>query len=217
MTDIVIASEIAEYAADLGVSEVVHFTRNSGMLGIARHGALLARMHLPDAEHLRYVYEANAKVRRDSNYLGYVNLSIERINATFFSIAANKWYAGQDGLYWCLLAFAPEIIAHQGVLFATTNNMYSGVRRAAGLQGLKALYSTPIIQWEGRLARRTTDMQPSWPTCRQAEVLYPNEVPLRYLRTVYVTEHEHADEVHGWLTTFGYHEIKVLVRREVFE
>lgn len=95
--------------------------------------------------------------------------------------------------------------------------MYTGVKRADGLQGLKALYRSPVTQWEGKLVYRTADMKSSWPTCRQAEVLYPNEVTLQYLRTVYVLEDEHADEVHGWLKTFNHFGINVVVRPEAFQ
>lgn len=87
MTGIPVIDDIAQHIEALGITEIVHFTRNTGMLGIARSGALLARAHLSAAKHLEYIYEANAKVRRDLDHLDYVNLSIDRINASFFSVA----------------------------------------------------------------------------------------------------------------------------------
>ena len=211
-----VLDDVTALVDELNISEVVHFTRNSGMLGIARLGNVLAREHLPRNQYIEHVYRPNAKLRKDVDQLNYVNLSIERINASFFDISANKWSRGEDDLYWCVLAFTPDILAHSGVLFATTNNMYTGVERAPGADGLRSLYAQHVTQWDGMIVRRSEGTKQAWPTCRQAEVLYPNKVSLNFLKAVYVREHAQADEVHGWLRTFGCKRVPVDVRRDAF-
>jgi hypothetical protein len=93
------------------------------------------------------------------------------------------------------------ILAHPDVYFVTTNNTYTEtVVRGSGREGLEALfadtvlwghYYTRVRRWPGKPAHLTTH--------EQAEVLYPGEVPLEYLRAVYVAQEEHIDEVKMWV------------------
>jgi hypothetical protein len=49
------------------------------------------------------------------------------------------------------------------------------------------------------------------PTCPQAEVLYPDELSTTYLRTIYVSEPEHADVVSAQLAIFPHEGVRVVV------
>jgi hypothetical protein len=211
-----VEDEVAALVLDLDIGQVVHFTRSSGLLGIIASRAVLARSHLDESQYLEHVYRPNAKQRRDVRQLDYVNLSIERINTHFFRIARDKWYRDEEDISWCVLSFIPDILAHPGVLFATTNNMYTGAARAPGAAGLRALYAPQITQWAGKVVRRSDGMRKAWPTCRQAEVLYPDAVPLDCLKAIYVAEEADGDQIHGWLKTFGVKGVQVAVDTSAF-
>jgi hypothetical protein len=101
------------------------------------------------------------------------------------------------------MAFDPAIMTHERVAFATTNNSYDQCVRSRGADGLSSLFATVIerkreTNWRAFRGMRTDEL----PTCEQAEVLYPGEIPTSFLRRVYVREEEHQDQVAGWLAEF---------------
>lgn len=182
---------IAEIVAARRITEVLHFSTNHGLTGILGEGAVLSRQRLPESEYLEHVYEPNASVRKDEAWLDYVNLSISRINTEFFG-RASRWHAHRE-VWWCALSFDPILLSDEGVVFATTNNMYSGCRRAEGSDGLEALFAGTVRRWNGNSVVRSEDLPPAWTTCRQAEVLYPKRLACARLRRVYVATGAHAD------------------------
>jgi hypothetical protein len=184
-------SSIADVVNSHGITEVLHFSTNHGLTGILAEGAVLSRQRLPESEYLEHVYKPNASVRKDRAWLDYVNLSISRINTEFFG-HSTRWHADQD-VWWCALAFDPAIMSHDGVVFATTNNMYSGCRRAGGKDGLENLFAPTVERWPGNTATRASSMPDSWTTCHQAEVLYPERLSCEHLLRVYVATGPHAD------------------------
>lgn len=182
---------IAEIVERRGIEEVLHFTTNHGLTGILAEGAVLSRERLPEHKYLEHVYAPNAPVRKDVRWLGYVNLSISRINTEFFE-SSSRWYTNED-IWWCALAFSPEILSHEGVFFATTNNIYTNCQRATSGEGLEALFTNRIERWWGNVAVRESDTPDSWTTCHQAEVLYPRPLSTDHLLKVYVATGPHAD------------------------
>jgi len=61
-------------------------------------------------------------------------------------------------------------------------------------------------------------MPDAWTTDPQAEVLYPQKVPIEYLRAIYVRAPEHADTVRSWFPFFpGVPQVPVECRPEVFQ
>jgi hypothetical protein len=173
------------------INEIVHFTMNNGLVGILDTGAVLSRQRLPDRKRLEHIMKLNCKVRYDPQWIDYVNLSIGGINVDFFK-ASKVWHPPQDAL-WCILSFEPEIMAHKGVYFATTNNRYSGVTQSSGAEGLEALYAKRIHRYLSNYTTRTS-MHKSWePTCPQAEVLYPQQLSLDYLKAIYFPSEEECD------------------------
>ncbi|WP_374265044.1 DarT ssDNA thymidine ADP-ribosyltransferase family protein [Corallococcus sp. RDP092CA] len=198
-----------------GIEEVLHFTTNKGMVGILASGHVKSRRELPSEKYLEYVYTPNCQRRYDAPWFGYVNLSISRINSSLFDVSSGRWHRDSN-LWWCVLAFDPVVLSHSGVLFATTNNMYSGVARASGEVGLNALFKEEVPQYLERVARRSFMTPLNQPTCFQAEALYPKALSVGFLRTVYVATPEHEDVVCGQFFALGVSGVSCVVRPEKF-
>lgn len=185
-----------------GIREVLHFTTNKGLGGFLATSWLKSRSRLSEDEYLEHVYSPNCPTRKDADWLDYVNLSVTNINGSLFDISSGKWHV-DPGLWWCILSFDPSIMTHDGVYFTTTNNMYTGVRRRIGPVGLESMFSHRIEQWSGRTVERATGLPANVPTCHQAEVLYPGQVSVNYLRCVYVTQGGDVDQVAAQCSALG--------------
>jgi hypothetical protein len=210
---------IAEIVRQRDIKQVLHFTTNGGLVGILDSGFLKSRTRLEADQRLEFIFSPNAAFRKDRAWLDYVNLSLTRINSQFFGVSKNRWHRDRD-IWWCVLAFDPIILSHEGVHFTTTNNFYSGVRRAAGPEGLDAMFGPKIFQYRDRkgdhIVLRTAGMSPALPTCMQAEVLYPRQVSTDFLHQVYVATEEDADEVHGQLEALRHRQLGITVAPDVF-
>lgn len=210
---------IDEFVAERGITEVLHFTTNHGLVGIFAADALLSRDQLNAEDLLDSVRLLNCAVRRDAAWTGYVNLSISAVNKEFLD-SSRDWHPPRNGVWWAVLAFSPLILSDDGVVFTTTNNVYHQVvKRGVGLNGLAALYA-PAVPWGyyGSIARRGPRTPSHQPTHIQAEVLYPGRVSLNELRAIYVPEGDHIDDVRGLMTSFpGARHVPVEVREEVFQ
>jgi hypothetical protein len=186
--------EVSALGGELGITEILHFTTNLGLIGVLGMGQLLSRERLPTERLLEYVYKPNTPFRKDPAWAPFVNLSISQVNDWMFSTSTNRRW-GED-IFWVVLSFGPEILAHPGVVFTTTNNIYPRVRRATGAPGMAAMFGPKVIgRYEtehdrvGKAENQTTD--------RQAEVLYPHAVSTAHLQRVYVASAEHDDAIAG--------------------
>lgn len=206
---------IAEIIERRGIKEVVHFSTTSGVVGVLASGYLKSRERVSDSERLEYVYKENSQVRRDLDWLDYVNLSITNINSEFFKISSGKWHKDTS---WRILSFLPEVLLHDGVIFANTNNVYPCVRRLKGPQGLEAMFSNDV-EWGyyGCIKTRGKRHAPSDTTDVQAEVLYPKQLSIDYLQRIYVSSEEDQDQVCGVLTALDKCSIDVVVAPNKFE
>ena len=173
--------EVVTAAAERGITQVVHFTTVRGATGVLAAQAVKSRARLPRDRYLEHVYRPNSAMRKDRGWLDYVNLSVSRINDWMFGSSAS-WHALEDNP-WVVLVFDPQILGDPGVVFATTNNIYPACRRQEGLAGFEELFATEVLGRYDTIHTRA-DKQLDWPTDRQAEVLYPGEVPCRYLRRI---------------------------------
>jgi len=182
---------VADLVEDRDIENVVHFTTNHGLCGALAEGRLLSRARLPETKYLEHVYRPNASVRKDREWLDYVNLSISRLNWEFFD-HSQRWHADTD-VWWCAVALDPMLLSFDGVVFTTTNNIYTSCRRATGGIGLEALFADTVARWPGNVAKRDPRLPRNWTTCHQAEVLVPREVPMELLRRIYVATELHAD------------------------
>ena len=168
-------------------------------VGVLASRAVKSRARLPSDKYLEHVYRPNAELRKDTAWLDYVNLSIQRINDWMFD-TSTRWHAA-DRNPWVLLSFDVTVLSHPGVVFSTTNNIYPSCLRAEGIGGFSRLFDAQVEGRYGRLHSRE-GKHPSWPTDRQAEVLYPGELSCEHLRRMDVQVAEAEDSVHGVLGAF---------------
>lgn len=200
---------------DRGISEVLHFTTNRGLVGILHTGTLLSRRRLPKEQYLSYILYTNAATRpeaepnfdKSKDWLDYVNLSVSEINRRFFEVSS-KWHLAND-VWWVILSFDPVIMTHDGVWFATTNNKYSLCERRQGVQGLRALFAQTVRRlgnWRAQRLARSAELT----TCEQAEILYPEAVPVAYLRRIYVRTDDEFATVRGWLRECEMADVEVI-------
>jgi hypothetical protein len=207
---------IQDLISTRGIKEVLHFTTNKGVLGVLDSRALKARDRLQKDERLEYIFQPNAKDRtKDAKWLDYVNLSISKINIDYFN-ASGSWHR-TDNLWWCVLSFDPKILTHEGVYFTTTNNIYTGVLRQTGAQGLERMFAESIIRWNRNIVARPASTPHNWTTCNQAEVLYPGQVSTEYLKKIYVDNDQAADELAGQLHMLGHPEFPIEIRPTLFQ
>ena len=201
------------------IKQVLHFTTNRGLVGILDSGFLKSRKRLEKDQRLEFIFSPNAAFRKDRAWLDYVNLSLTRINSQFFDVSKNRWHRYRD-IWWCVLSYDPVILTHEGLYFTTTNNFYSGVRRATGPDGLEVMFGPKIFQYRDRkgdhIALRNDAMSQALPTCMQAEVLYPRQVSTDFLQQIYVATEEDADEVHGQLEALRHRQLRITVAPDVF-
>lgn len=175
--------------SDLEIKEVLHFTTNSGLVGIFSLNKLVSREQLAKEQALEYITRYNSKFRSDPQWTSYVNLSLSRINSSFFS-HSQSWHQGPYD-FWVILAFNPEILAHESVVFTTTNNIYKNeCMRGCGAASLIKLFKSPVISKRGAVKHRDRGFPKNWTTCEEAEVLYPNEINLEYLIKLYVPDED---------------------------
>lgn len=209
---------VDEQILQRGIEEVLHFTTSNGMLGILSTGRLLAHSLLPEEKLLSHILQINCKDRsRDTEWHSYINLSISRLNGSFFNISQG-WHRTED-IYWCVLSFSPNIMEHQGVLFSTSNNAYPKTERAPDGAGLDALFAPSVRQFPTKWVYRNKTLPECHTTCHQAEVLYPQELSLVHLRKVYVSTVEHQDEVSALIALLRPEfqlEIQVIVAPQLF-
>jgi hypothetical protein len=213
------ATTIAEYVAARKIEDVLHFTTDTGLLGIFASGAVLSRERLDEDAYVEHIFTPNCVSRlKDIDWIDYVNMSISRVNGHMFGYS-KKWHATQD-LWWAVLSFGTAILEHDDVVFTTTNNSYTGcVERDGGLSGLKALFA-PSVEWGyfGNHKRRYDSMPASWTTDPQAEVLYPEQLSIEHLQAIYVLDGEHVDYINGLFGVFsGVPHVPVAVRPKVFQ
>jgi ssDNA thymidine ADP-ribosyltransferase, DarT len=145
-----------------------------------------------------------------------VSLSISQINAHLFGISSNKWHRDED-VWWCVLAFDPNILAHEGVVFSTTNNIYTSVVRGVGAAGLDNLFKDEIVRWGSNIVHRSPSLPAALPTCSQAEVLYPKMLSTSHMTAIYVVNDLHADIALAQLSTLGHRDIELKVDPMIFQ
>ena len=193
--------DILHAAHRRGVKDVVHFIRKNGLVGVMASGAVKSRKRLSEEEYLEHVYQPNVEIRKDTAWLDYVNLSVQRINDWMFA-ASRGWHA-KEGNPWVVLSFKPEILSHPGVVFTTTNNIYPSCLRAEGLPGFLRMFEETVWGRHGQPHCRSDKIRSAWPTDRQAEVLYPGEVSCNYLQRIDVQHEETGDDIQGVLGGLG--------------
>ena len=218
MTAAVDAS-ILEFLARRGVTEARHFTTNRGLLGALRVGSVVSRSALAEEDILGLIAINNCYRRWGKDWFDHVSLSIQRINGHLYGISSGRWHAGDEGLWWCVLGFDHEVLAHPNVVFTTTNNgYYSVVSRAKGLEGLQATFADEVTTYRGsrpQILSRASVPQ-NQPTDPEAEALYPRQVSTDWLASIYVPQPHLAETVHGYLEATGHSMVEIICDPEAF-
>lgn len=211
-----VLAPVVTSAAERGITQVLHFTTSRGLVGILAKRAVLARSHLTEDLYLEHIYRPNASNRYEApKYQRYVNMSITRVNERFFSISRN-WHKSDPYLHWAVLSFAPDIIGHEGVLFATSNMMHDGVVPQPDTVGFNALFANPAHDGYGRNRPRHPGLSDSESTNNQAELLYPDCLSTTYLRRVYVDTEDDAANVEGIVGVLDHDGLEVVVEPGMF-
>ena len=208
---------VVAYARGRGISEVLHFTTDSGLVGVAATGALQARDLLREEQYVEHIYQPNCPDRsRDARWTGHVSLSLTKINGYMLGKSRN-WHPEKD-VWWCVLAFDVAVLGHPGVTFADSNNAYPITKRGVGVTGLAALFADTVVWGKFNTpARRPRNAPLNMPTHDQAEVLYPQQVSLRWLRNIYVPDDETIDYVGSLRSVLpDFPAVPVVCKPEVF-
>lgn len=183
---------LAQNIKELGIAEVLHFTRGDNLVGILQRGGVISRALLEtentEFNSLEYVGDPAWPDRsRDKAWWGFVNLSIESVNETLLA----KARCNHPTQKWFVLSFDPQILTHEDVYFTTTNNAYEPhVLRDRGINGMNLPYSASYKDLQGNTHQRKRGLPRQFPTSQQAEVLYPNFLTLNYLRAIYVEDQD---------------------------
>lgn len=203
----------AQVAAGRGITEVLHFTTEKGVLGALQVEKLLSRKRVEDNPDLAFIF-TGVWPRRDPEWLDHVSLSLTKINKDLYAKAA----ANLPELWWAILSFRVEILDHPGVVFTTTNNVYEEVcDRAEGVAGLQEMFRDHV-PWGhyGSVVHRQASCPENQPTDLQAEVLYPEWIPLDYLQCLYVPEEQHRSLVLAWCEVLEKPEPPIQVAPDLF-
>ncbi|AZP43924.1 DUF4433 domain-containing protein [Rahnella aquatilis] len=186
-----------------GIKEILHFTTNQGLLGVLRTGAVLPNSQLKEEDTLAFIFQQNSLKRRerDSKWLGFVNLSITKLNFEFFEHSRSV-HQNSD-IYWAILSFSPDILIDSGVYFTTTNNIYPSCLRGEGIEAFERMFCDPIEgKFQKKIYRGPFHLS-SWTTCEQAEILYPGRLALKHLIKVYVENFEDKSSIMAQLAALG--------------
>lgn len=187
---------IAAAAEDRGITCIVHFTRMRNLVGILVGLELLARSMLTESQLLELVRETNCNFRRDPAWVGYISMSVGRVNPHMLTTSLG-WHP-EESNPWVVLEYTPEILGHRGVVFTSTNNSYPEVVRREGMDGFELMFSDSSTRWTAD--RQRANRGPAEPTDTQAEVLYPYRLAADFLTGIVVTKGEHAETVTGILS-----------------
>lgn len=201
---------ISSMVKDKNISEILHFTTSHGCLGTLYTEALQSRLRLQNDHMVKYLFSPNSDLRKDMDYIDYVSLSISHINTQFFNTSSRSWHR-EDDIFWCIMSFDPVILSHDGVVFATTNNIYTGVVRGEGENGFQRLFSPHIVRWNGNVVARVGGLEERYPTCAQAEALYPSTISTDFLQRIYVSNATEQSEIMGFLNATFHRDVEVVI------
>lgn len=181
---------INEIIVTRGIERILHFTTSDGFLGTlaTTPNALLPRAMLENNALLEFILKLNAPTRTDTDWFSYNSLSITDINPSFFKYSKQI----HNGATWIILEFSPDILNHEGVIFTTTNNIYTECVRIGGSEGFEMLFADRIKNnhVRGGFISRFSSKQPNQPTDNQAEALYLGALSCEFLKKVHVVNHD---------------------------
>lgn len=206
---------VSDVISRRGIESVMHFTTTDGFLGMVSLDPprVLSRSALMQQGYNRFLPCENADFRPDNDWLDYINLSITNINRYFYRYSRRS----HPDAKWIILEFSPDILTHDGVLFVTTNNIYSAATRAGDEAGLEALFAPQFNNGKCDLNRARLGLPENAPTCNQAEVLYPRALSLEYLKKIYVLDEGSSHLISAQAITCRGRAFDVVISSEPFD
>lgn len=188
-----------ERAIARGVTDVVHYTSEKGVMGAVMKGALLSRARVETDPDLEFVYEGVWE-RKDPEWIDHISLSVSRTNLDLFRRSRNN----HPNLWWAVMSFDPVIVGHDGVVFTTTNNIYDVCERGEGEAGFEEMFKRRV-PWGhyGSVQVRPSGHPENWTTHGAAEALYPAELSLEYLQHIAVPGEPHRRLVRAWCEIYN--------------
>ena len=192
------AAAIQAFVKERGITRLVHFTPFCNLLGVYEMGALWAKQKIETVaqsksdffllDYIRWNDGLRLDGRRDC-----INLSIQRINQYLFTSFKKKF---TECDIWCILEISPEILAAEGVSFTVGNAASSYVRNCGtgiGIDALKAMFTDSVVvgNMYGRRVSTRMGVPNNCPTDRQAEVMFPDEINVKYIQGIVVESEEH--------------------------
>lgn len=193
------------------ITELLHYTTRSGILGVLRTEQLLSREKLEVNEETAYIREP-IWPKRIPRWDDYVSLSVSQINSELHIQSKNR-YPEQ---WWGILSFSIELLDHDNVWFATCNNLFPSCERNQQANGFEKIFANEVEGKYQRLGRRSGSMSQSLPTDRTAEVLYPTKISISHLQCIYVSDPKHRAQIIAWFETFSLKRIEIIVDTEKF-
>ena len=186
-----------KFIQDRKIERIIHFTTNIGLVGILNTNLVKSRKGLCEDDYLSHIVHNNCLYRKDIEWIDFISMSIQEPNNMFFQYSS-KWPHNRN-FWWCVLSFKVEIITHAGVVFCTTNNSYDTVIRGSGVDGLKALYANRVAEKHPYFKVRDARTPPASTTSPQAEILYPRELSLDFLETIYFPNTKAEDDAMAYI------------------
>jgi ssDNA thymidine ADP-ribosyltransferase, DarT len=203
---------VTRRARERGVTEILHYTSERGVMGSVMKGELLSREQVENDDDVAFIFEGIWE-RKDPDWVDYISLSVSRINADLYRRSRKNF----PDYWWAVLSFDVAILDHDDVWFTTTNNSHPPCERGQRIEGFEAMFGSPIEWgWYGTKKWRNATCPDAWPTDRAAEVLYPTRIPLSFLQKVYVPGKQHRRMVDAWAESFAVPELPVEVNLEPF-
>lgn len=204
---------VVERARERGVSQILHYTSNKGMMGLICRGALLSRLRVADDSELAFIFQTIWPVKAP-RWVDHISMSISKINLDLFQRSCSNY----PQFWWAVLSFTPDILDHDGVWFTTTNNAYEDTcERGQGLDGFEAMFAARVPYGHyGSIAHRDPARPDAYPTHRAAEVLYPGALTFEHLQAVYVLEAQHRRLIGAWCSAYGHPSLPVRIDADAF-
>jgi hypothetical protein len=201
-----------------GVSKVLHFTTNLGIVGIINNGGIISRKALGTSEKANYIKLLNCPTWKTPDWEDHISLSIERINKGFWAKSVG-WHE-KEPLFWVILEIDPSVLSHPGLSFSTTNSAYDTAIIEPGTAGLVKLYGHTVLDrnWNGHQykSQRHAGMPSAEPTSVQAEVLYPKSLPVSFIRWIHARTEEDANNLAGYTYALN-SDLEIKVSPSMFE
>jgi len=174
------AKAIKEVLRKNGINALYHFTDIRNLSLIARCGGLWSKEKLEQEGLLSQVItggdELSLNLDRGLGNWDKVHL--------YFCPHTPMAYIKQQEKHLCYLIIDPEVALRSGVIFTDTNATRTTGGGHQREEGIKGLHHVDFEVIKETLTQGPKPQDPRWHRNVQAEVLVPDEIPLRYIKEI---------------------------------